>query len=440
MSANHKLEIGFVLGEHAELTDVGVRRSHNQDNYGILLANSQDVWRERGHLFIVADGMGAHAVGELASEMAADLIVHTYQKNSQMGPGPALKKAFVEANERIHQRGQQNREFHGMGTTSTALVVRPEGAWVAHVGDSRAYRIRDQVVEQLSFDHSLQWELARRQQVSPDRIAGVPSNVIVRSLGPEATVQVDIEGPHPVRPGDVYLLCSDGLSNQLTDQELGAIVTHLPLEESCRFLVDLANLRGGPDNITVVTARVAGQPPAAATESKPQSTLLALMRPWLYSLTGATLLMTVGVGAAILALYLVLSNLAMLAVLIFVLAFTTFLAGVFGMIQHYRLEEQPPSEGTEDGRLRVYRHTSCAVDAALLEKTMQTEQHLHELILEKHWQVDEKKYKAHRLAAQNAFKAGDLSTAFREQCRAFGLLMAVLREHRVKDETFKPNW
>src|SRR5207244_1910113 len=113
-------------------------------------------------------------------------------------------------------------------------------------------------VEQLSFDHSLQWELARRQQVAPDRIAGIPSNVIVRSLGPEANVQVDVEGPHDVEPADIYLVCSDGLSNQLTDQELGATVTHLPLSEASQFVVDLANLRGGPDNITVVAARLPG--------------------------------------------------------------------------------------------------------------------------------------------------------------------------------------
>ncbi|HMO37093.1 MAG TPA: protein phosphatase 2C domain-containing protein, partial [Gemmatales bacterium] len=123
--------------EVASLTDVGVRRSHNQDAFGVLLAPTAEVWRERGHILIVADGMGAHAVGELASELAADQIPHTYQKHANQGPEHALRKAFDEANANIHQKGQQNREFQGMGTTSTALLLRPEGVYVAHVGDSR---------------------------------------------------------------------------------------------------------------------------------------------------------------------------------------------------------------------------------------------------------------------------------------------------------------
>src|SRR6266404_1769252 len=109
------------------------------------------------------------------------------------------------------------------GTTATALLLRPEGAWIGHVGDSRAYRIRDGRIEQLSFDHSLVWEMARRHGVDPDSLPGIRKNVIVRSLGPEALVEVDIEGPHPVQAGDHYLLCSDGLSGQVFDAEIGAL-------------------------------------------------------------------------------------------------------------------------------------------------------------------------------------------------------------------------
>src|SRR5262249_6773699 len=160
----------------------------------------------------------------------------------------ALRRAFLEANSTIHARGQQNPEFAGMGTTATTLLLRPEGAWVGHVGDSRAYRVRGEQIEQLTFDHSLVWELARRHHVPPDLLQRSPSNVILRSLGPEPLVQVDIEGPHSVQPGDVFVVCSDGLSGQISDHELGAICTALPPAEACRFLVDLANLRGGPDN------------------------------------------------------------------------------------------------------------------------------------------------------------------------------------------------
>ncbi len=246
--------------EYAGLTDVGVRRGHNQDSFALLPATDKEQWKNRGHLFLVADGMGAHAVGELASKMAADSIPHIYSKHSKEGPPAALRRAFIEANTTIHTRGQQNREFEGMGTTSTALLLRPEGAWIAHVGDSRVYRIRGDKLEQLSFDHSLVWEMARRQKCSPDKLEGIPSNVIVRSLGPEALVQVDIEGPHPVRSGDIFVICSDGLSGPVSDQEVGAVARVLPPEEACQMLIDLANLHWGPDNITAVVVKVKNYP------------------------------------------------------------------------------------------------------------------------------------------------------------------------------------
>ena len=113
-------------------------------------------------------------------------------------------------------------------------------------------------IEQLSYDHSLVWEYARLKHIDPDEVQDIPSNVIHRCLGPEPLVQVDIEGPHPLRSGDIFLLCSDGLSGQVTDHEIGAVASVLPPAEACRFLIDLANLRGGPDNITVVIVRVGG--------------------------------------------------------------------------------------------------------------------------------------------------------------------------------------
>src|SRR5205807_5217244 len=235
-----------------------VRRSHNQDAYQVVLAPDADRWKEHGHFFLVADGMGGHAVGEKASAKAVRDIPHTYHKHAPEGAAAALRKAFVEANAGIFAAGQENPEFRGMGTTATALLLRPEGAWVAHVGDSRAYRVRNGVIEQLTFDHSAVWEIARRQQVNPEDLQGIRSNVILRSLGPDAFVEVDVEGPHPIRPGDVYLLCSDGLTGSVTDYEIGAVVSALPPAEACDLLVELANLRGGPDNVTVLIARVGG--------------------------------------------------------------------------------------------------------------------------------------------------------------------------------------
>src|SRR3954469_7969468 len=278
--------------EHACLTDVGVRRSHNQDSYAVQLASDDDGWRQRGHLFLVADGMGAHAVGEKASEQPAHIIPHIYQKHAQQGPPQAVRRAFVEANASIHSCGQQNREFEGMGTTATALLVRPDGAWVGHVGDSRCYRIRGTVIEQLSYDHSLLWGYARLQHLDPDEVEDIPTNVIHRCLGPEPLVQVDVEGAHDVQHGDRFLLCSDGLSGQVTDQEIGAVASVLPPAEACRFLVDLSNLRGGPDNIAVVIVRVGGGGEGGAAgvvRKAPRRRLLSRIPWWFSSLLAGTL-------------------------------------------------------------------------------------------------------------------------------------------------------
>ncbi len=439
---NTKKQIpGFELKEYVALTDVGVRRSHNQDAYGMLTAGTEDVWQERGHVFLVADGMGAHAVGEMASDLASDLILHTYQKHANLGPAVALRRAFQEANTKIHQRGQQNREFQGMGTTSTAVILRSEGAWIGHVGDSRAYRVRGDQVEQISFDHSLQWELARRQQVSPDRIAGVPSNVIVRSLGPEANVQVDVEGPHPILAGDIYVLCSDGLSNQLTDQELGAAFTHLPLNEACQFLIDLANLRGGPDNITVVAVRLVGESPKLGT-----SGVQKLVRPTkqainIKKLPWPSIAVGTGIALALLALVLVVNEFRWPAILTFCLAAGVLVTGIIGLVGNYRRELN--SDGVEEegpSPPQVYRQASCAVDSSLLERMMQTEKGLIELARQKNWQLNWDEHNKHHSAAILAFQKGQLDLAFNEQSRAMGILLAVLREHRQRDEHFKPNW
>jgi protein phosphatase len=255
--------------EYAALTDVGFRRRNNQDQYAVQMASDREQWARRGHLFLVADGMGGHAVGELASKIAADTIPHTYLKLQEQDPAEALKAAVVTGNATINARGEMNRDFTRMGTTCTALVLYAEGAVIAHVGDSRVYRVRADRIEQLTFDHSLQWELLRQGRMSPEEIfRREPRNVITRSLGPQPVVEVDVEGPYPTRPGDVYVLCSDGLTGLVRDEEIGMASRELPPSEACRLLVDLANLRGGPDNITVVVARVGPIPPELPQEAE----------------------------------------------------------------------------------------------------------------------------------------------------------------------------
>jgi PPM family protein phosphatase len=241
----------------AAATDTGMRRSNNQDSHALVRASSADLWRQRGHLFMVADGMGAHAVGELASKLACDNIPFNYNKAKTGTPSEAITKAYREAGKLIHDKATANRDFQGMGTTCTTLLLLPEGALVAHVGDSRCYRVRRSRIDQLSFDHSMVWELMKRNLLPRDQAnTSVPKNVITRSLGPDPSVEVDVEGPLAVEPNDVYLLCSDGLSGPVTDPELGAFAENFHPEDACRYLISLANLRGGHDNITVVILRI----------------------------------------------------------------------------------------------------------------------------------------------------------------------------------------
>jgi protein phosphatase len=244
--------------EYVELTDIGMRRTNNQDAHTVMLAGDMESWKERGHIFMVADGMGAHAAGELASELAVDGVPHLYHKYVELSPPEALHKAIQETNSKVHRKGQENADFRNMGTTASVLLLLPQGAFVAHIGDSRVYRLRNGNIEQLTFDHSLLWELRAAGQFSEDAelAQAIPKNVITRSLGPNSAVHADIEGPIPVQEGDTFLLCSDGLTGRIEDDELAAILTHLPLETAGRMLVDLANLRGGQDNITVVLAKV----------------------------------------------------------------------------------------------------------------------------------------------------------------------------------------
>ena len=245
---------------HIALTDVGMRRANNQDSHTVVLASDQEEWQARGHFFMVADGMGAHAAGELASKIAVDGVPHLYRKYRDLSPPEAMQKAIIETNSEVYRRGQANSDFRAMGTTASALALLPQGALIGHIGDSRVYCVRGTKLRQLTRDHSLVWELREAGQLSGDTelANSVPKNVITRSLGPNANVQVDIEGPYRVEVGDTFLLCSDGLMARVTDEEIAAILRHLSPDEAGQLLIDLANLRGGPDNITVIVARVSG--------------------------------------------------------------------------------------------------------------------------------------------------------------------------------------
>ena len=226
-------------------TDTGLRRRNNQDALGECAS-------EDGQLraFVVADGMGGHAGGEVASRLAVEAIVEVFVASNEPIPD-RLRAALEAANDRIHQTQLRDSKLMGMGTTGVAIGFGPDGAWVANVGDSRAYRLRGGRLEQLTRDHSVVGELQQRGLITAEEALAHPRrNEVLRSLGIEPTVEIDVDEVD-VAPEDLFLLCSDGLWGVVDDAEIASLLARQPLAEASRTLIEAANERGGPDNITV---------------------------------------------------------------------------------------------------------------------------------------------------------------------------------------------
>ncbi|MBK9266663.1 MAG: Stp1/IreP family PP2C-type Ser/Thr phosphatase [Polyangiaceae bacterium] len=244
------------------MTDVGLQRDHNEDSYAVL--------SEYG-LYIVADGMGGHRAGDVASRIATDSISEFFRSTaSDDATWPIafdanltedenrLLSGILIANRRIFERSIRSRECAGMGTTVVGAVFskRRNRIYVGHVGDSRAYRVRAGTIQQLTRDHSLINDyLMAMPELTEEQRAELPKNVITRALGMHDNVAVDLMSDEP-RVGDVYLLCSDGLSGMLTDDQIRDLVdTSRDTTEMCRRLIAQANELGGDDNITVLVVR-----------------------------------------------------------------------------------------------------------------------------------------------------------------------------------------
>ena len=277
--------------QHHLRSHVGRKRSNNQDSATVVPAETTKAFRDHGWLLIVADGMGAHAGGEEASRLAVSLVPQFYDDaNPQQSPPRALRVGLEEANREIHATGERDPAYKGMGTTCSALVLLPQGSLVGHIGDSRIYRVRGRTIEQLSRDHSLAWEIAAASgPTSNGGPPAVPKNIITRSMGPHGDIDVDLEGPFPVAAGDHFVLCSDGLSGCLTDEEIALFVTELPEPEATAALVNLALVRGAPDNTTVIVA-TAGTEEATRTVRRQRAWPLddesttrgTQNRPWIF--------------------------------------------------------------------------------------------------------------------------------------------------------------
>ncbi len=410
--------------ETAALSDVGLRRANNQDSLAVVLAGSPEQWEQRGHLFVVADGMGAHAAGELASKLATDTVPLTYHKLLDRPPHEALLQAVCDANAQIHSRGMASEDFRGMGTTASVLALLPQRAWVAHVGDSRVYRLRAGRLEQLTFDHSLVWELRAAGQIPPgDAPNYIPKNIITRSLGPNPDVQVDLEGPLALEPGDTFLLCSDGLSGQVNDQEIGKILAVLPPNEAVQTLVDLANLRGGPDNITVIVARVKARQDAGGTPATPSG---GRQSPTPLQWTAWGLLTAFSLAA--LGLAIAAHTIAALVSLAAAVA-----SAVVAMMLRYSPAEGADVEERPLGR-GPYGRWDCTPDLLFATELSRISQQLRDAASDAEWAIDWQTFSAYDSRATSATREGRFADAAREYCHAITFLMDQLRHQPRRPE------
>ena len=249
--------------EYAALTDVGRKRAHNEDSFRCAAED---------YLFLVADGMGGHNAGEVASAMAVDLVtqfiadarkdspVHWPYKQSrdEQYEADTLNIAIQYANLRIFESARENADRRGMGTTFVGALFASNAAWVAHVGDSRSYIVRASgPIEPITIDHSLLEEYRRtRPDLTDEQLKKFPyKNVITRALGMKSDVSVEMHR-HEMHSGDTLVLCCDGLTGTVTDDNIARIIRANPnLNDACRALVQAANDNGGVDNITVVLVR-----------------------------------------------------------------------------------------------------------------------------------------------------------------------------------------
>lgn len=248
------------LGVQAILrTDVGLVRSENQDFGTYTTPREESHSHPGGRLLVVADGMGGHRGGATASRLAGETIKAQYLGSETYDIAQALRESLTRANARIFSEAQANPDLRGMGTTTSALVVKNNQAWFAHVGDSRIYLVRGDEIRQITEDHSLVASMVREGLLTPKEAETHPRrNVLQRSMGVGEDVDIDVSGPFAIQENDVFVLCSDGLHGLVREPELKEVAA-LPIDQAATEYVRLALSRGAPDNVTVIVARIVPQ-------------------------------------------------------------------------------------------------------------------------------------------------------------------------------------
>ncbi len=242
----------------ASLSHIGLYRETNEDSYCQFEPDDEALRSKRGVIFIVADGMGGHQGGEVASKLAVDSIKEYYYAAPESDPLEALKAAFQTANKIIFDASLEDASLFGMGTTCTAMALIGSNAYFSHIGDSRAYVCRNGDIEQLTRDHTLVEDMVQSGLLSSEEARFHPKkNVITKSLGTHEEAETDTPAsPFPVKRNDVFLLCSDGLTSFVRDDEIKLVLETNEPEEAAKVLINRANNLGGRDNITVQIVKI----------------------------------------------------------------------------------------------------------------------------------------------------------------------------------------
>ena len=245
--------------ELASLSDVGCQRENNEDSYGYWEPADDTAFAILGRLAIVADGMGGHEGGQIASRLAVDTFTKAYAAGNDPDPQKRLLEALNEAHQSIQQRAKQNPGLTSMGTTCTAVALVDSRLYFVHVGDSRLYFLREGKLRILNRDHTLIARLLEKGLIRPDQAQDHPQkHVLTSALGvPDGEMEIDAPPePLPLHQGDILMICTDGLWGQMDAGEIEHALASEPPDAACRSLVQLAKERGGPDNITLQVLRI----------------------------------------------------------------------------------------------------------------------------------------------------------------------------------------
>jgi protein phosphatase len=248
----------------ALLSDAGPVRQANEDCGRLVMTARPDSTDVEGVLAVVADGMGGHQAGAVASRLAVEVLCRLFRGDAT-NAGDSLREAAIEANHAIYALASEHPELQGMGTTCTALVIRPEGAYLAHVGDSRVYLLRDGGLYQMTEDHTAVMDLVRGGMLTLDEARRHPErNVLSRAVGRSETAAPDVwSEPFPICIGDRFVICSDGLTDAVTETCVREVVAALEPSAACQALIDEASSRNAQDNVTVAVIAIEPAVPAA---------------------------------------------------------------------------------------------------------------------------------------------------------------------------------